>query len=140
MWWLITTRNMINKIKKKTAQIKLLALDFDGIMTNGKVRVDQNGIESVECSRKDGLGIAFLKKHGTGVCIISKETNPVVTARCKNLEIPCMQAVKDSDGKAEILKRLIQKKGLAKEEVAFLGDDLNDIGALKSAGLAVTVS
>ncbi|MDP3954713.1 MAG: HAD hydrolase family protein [bacterium] len=120
--------------------IKLLVLDFDGIMTNGKVRVDQNGIESVECSRKDGLGIDLLKKYGISVCVISKETNPVVSKRCAKLKIPCVQAIENSDGKLEILSRIMKEMSLKPDEVAFMGDDLNDIDALKNAGVSFTVS
>lgn len=128
------------QLNQKLKAVKLLAFDFDGVMTNGKVRVDQNGIESVECSRKDGLGIDLLKKYNILVYVISKETNPVVARRCEKLQIPYRQAVMDSEGKREILARITEEINLSPEQVAFMGDDLNDVGALEFAGVALTVS
>ncbi len=128
------------KLLEGLSRVMLLGCDFDGVFTDGTVFQDQNGIESVRCSRKDGLGVDLLKRHGIEVFVISKETNPVVTKRCEKMGIPCVQAVNTSEGKAEILKRLAQEKGLKPEEVAFMGDDLNDIPAMKFAGVAITVA
>ena len=61
---------MKSDLKEKFQNLKLLALDFDGIFTDGSVYVDQNGVESVRCSRKDGMGVELLKKHGIEVIII----------------------------------------------------------------------
>lgn len=128
--------NLISKLKK----IKLIASDFDGVFTDGTVFTDQSGIESVQCSRKDGLGIELLKRHGLSLHVISKERNPVVTARCNKLKITCDQAVEKSEGKVEILRRIMHDLNLQREQVAYIGDDLNDIPALKEAGIAITVA
>ena len=69
------------------SKICLLALDFDGVLTNNKVIVDENGKESVICNRSDGLGIDIIKKKGIEVIVISKEQNKVVKARCDKLKI-----------------------------------------------------
>lgn len=127
-------------MKPLLAGIKLLACDFDGVFTDGTVFQDQDGKEMVKCSRKDGLGINLLQQHGIEVAVVSKETNPVVSRRCQKMKIPCYQAVDTGEGKAEILKRLAEEKGLSLEQVAFMGDDLNDVPALKIAGLAITVA
>lgn len=63
----------MNKINKKFPKIKLLILDFDGVMTNNRVLVSEDGKESVFCNRSDGLGIEMLQKKGIGVVVISKE-------------------------------------------------------------------
>ncbi len=72
------------------SNIKLLALDFDGVLTNNKVIVDENGKESVICSRSDGMGIEMMKNKGIEVIVISKEKNKVVKARCDKFKIPCV--------------------------------------------------
>ncbi len=131
---------MHEELTKKLKRIKLFVTDFDGIHTDGCVYVGEDGKESVKCSRRDGLGIAMLKKAGIDVRVISKETNPVVSARCRKLQIPCEQGVADSNGKADILKRIVEAQKLASDEVLYMGDDLNDTAPLEFAGVAVTVA
>jgi len=128
------------EIIQKLRDVKLLALDFDGIMTNGMVYTDQDGRETVLCSRKDGLGVDMLKRHGIKIYVISKETNRVVAARCKKLRIPHVQAIKDSEGKLEILQRLAHDAGFVQHQIVYMGDDLNDVAPLKWAGVGITVS
>jgi len=125
---------------ERAGNVRLVCTDFDGVFTDGMVYTDQNGVESVRCSRKDGLGIDMLERAGISVHVISKETNPVVAARCKKMGVACDQAVATGEGKAEIMKRVTQEAGLNFSQVAFIGDDVNDISALKSAGFAVTVA
>lgn len=124
----------------KFRKIKLLALDFDGVMTDGFVYVDQDGKESVRCSRKDGFGIGMLKEAGIKVCVISKEKNPVVGERCKKLNMSYYQNVGDGKGKLDVLKKASAKLKISFQEIAFMGDDLNDLMALKHAGVAITVA
>ena len=130
----------MNDLNKKLKNIKLLAMDFDGIMTDGKVYVDQDGEETVKCSRKDGLGIELLKKHGITAVVISKEVNPVVSIRCKKLNIDCYQVVQDSESKYKILERIIREKNIDPSQVAYMGVDLNDIQVFKNVNLAITVA
>ncbi len=124
----------------KFRKIKLLAMDFDGVMTDGFVYVDQNGKEMVRCSRKDGFGIGMLKKAGVDVCVISKEKNSVVAARCKKLDISYYQNISDGKGKLDVLKRVAAELKISFREIAFIGDDLNDLMVLKYAGVAITVN
>jgi len=119
------------------SNIKLLALDFDGVLTNNKVIVDENGKESVICSRSDGMGIEMMKNKGIEVIVISKEKNKVVKARCDKLKIPCVHGI---DNKISILKKEISKRGLKPEEVCYIGNDVNDIDCLKYVGLGVAVN
>ncbi|MEK7641207.1 MAG: HAD-IIIA family hydrolase [Patescibacteria group bacterium] len=127
-------------LKEKFSRIKLLATDFDGVMTDGLVYVDQDGKETVRCSRKDGMGVELLKKHGVTVGVLSKETNPVVTARCNKLKIPVWQGIATGEGKLEILQRIMKEQNLSVENVAYIGDDVNDLPSLKFAGLTITVA
>ena len=128
------------KISDKLKKIKLFVTDFDGVHTNGKVCVDQNGVESVVCSRKDGLGFDMLKKNNIKSCIISKEKNPVVAERAKKLNIPYFARVENAEKKLDIFKQIISDFGLKQEETLFMGDDINDIDCLKFAGVSVVVA
>ena len=125
---------------ERASRIRMVFSDFDGVFTDAMVYTDQNGVESVRCSRRDTLGMNMLKRAGIDIHVISKETNPVVAARCKKMGIPYDQAVESGEGKADIMKRVAGAAGLDLSEVAFIGDDVNDIPALKIAGFAVTVA
>jgi len=119
------------------SDIKLLAMDFDGVLTNNKVIVDENGKESVVCNRSDSLGIDLLKKQGIDIVVISKETNKVVKARCKKLKINCNSGI---DDKISILKKEIESRNLKAKDVCFIGNDINDIECIKYAGLGIAVN
>lgn len=114
-----------------------LVLDFDGVMTDNTVVVDQDGRESVCCSRGDGLGIERLQKTGIPVMVLSKERNPVVTQRCAKLSVPCMQGLED---KASALTSWLSEQGMNPRDVVYLGNDVNDAGCLQAVGCGVVVS
>lgn len=132
--------NQESGITEKLKAIKLLLMDFDGVLTDGFVYVNQDGVETVRCSRKDSLGIAMLKKAGIEVGVISKETNPVVAKRCEKLKIPYWQGIKDGQGKKEILLTVCKKVDTSLQLCAYIGDDIHDIPALEIAGVKITVS
>lgn len=132
-------QNQAIKIKQfsaKLADIKLLALDFDGVLTDNRVLVDEDGKEAVFCSRGDGFGIEQLKKHGVDVIVISKEKNKVVKARCDKMHIECSHGVED---KLSQLKSEIKSRKIKMENVCFVGNDLNDIECIKASGFGVAV-
>lgn len=116
--------------------IRLVVTDFDGVLTDDAVWVDQDGREQVRCHRGDGYGVGLLKKAEIDVCVLSTEKNPVVAARCRKLDLPCIQ---DCADKLTTIKRLAAERGLEPEQVLFVGNDLNDMAALKWAGVAVAV-
>ena len=116
-------------------QPKFLVMDFDGVFTDNRVIVDQNGVESVRADRSDGLGFGLLKAQTPVEClIISKERNPVVAQRAAKLGIPVLQAV---DDKATALKNAMRERNLAQEETIFVGNDVNDLPTLDIAGYFV---
>lgn len=121
------------------SQVKLLALDFDGTLTDGFVYTGQDGNESVRCSRRDGLGINALKRFGIDVVVISTETNSVVAVRCKKLGIESFSGI-SGDKKLDVLKKCMKKKEILRSQIAYMGDDVNDIGCLEFAGVAITVA
>ena len=117
--------------------VKVLFLDFDGVMTDNRVWTDQDGRETVAASRGDGFGIQLLKKEGVETVVISKEMNPVVAARCKKLGIEYQQGIDDKTG---ILKREQAKRGVAAAETIFVGNDLNDLPVFPLVGWGVAVA
>lgn len=124
-------------LSARLKRLKLIAFDFDGVFTDGKVVVDQNGNESVVCSRRDTLRFPELREHGIDLVVISKERNPVVARRCEKMGVGCLQGV---DDKLAAFKRLLETESLSPKQVAFMGDDINDLACLEFAGVAFTVA
>lgn len=122
--------------KELLAQIELVAFDFDGVFTNNAVYVNQDGIETVRCTRSDGLGIARIIEKGVKVVIVSTEINPVVSSRAKKLKIDCYQAVKD---KAIEILSICKEMNVPAEKTMFVGNDINDIPAFQVVGFPVCV-
>lgn len=116
--------------------IRLVAFDFDGVFTDNMVYVSEDGSETVRCFRGDGLGLSKLERAGIETVIISTETNPVVSARSRKLGIRCIQGCED---KCAALKTIAEKRGLSLTEVAFVGNDINDLACLTAVGLPVVV-
>ena len=125
------------ELKKRISGLRLIATDFDGVWTDGKVIFAQDGKESVVCSRKDTLRIKEIKKLGIPIYVISKEGNPVVTKRCEKMEVTCWQGI---DDKLTLLKKLIEQEGVKSDEVMYVGDDINDLPCLQFVGLPMTVA
>jgi 3-deoxy-D-manno-octulosonate 8-phosphate phosphatase (KDO 8-P phosphatase) len=134
------TIDMDEALKEKLGKIKLLTTDFDGVMTDGCVYVDENGKETVKCSRKDSWGTKLLQENGIEAYVVSYEVSPVVGARCKKIKVGYFQAVERGMGKLDIIADLAKKRGFSLEEVAYIGDDINDIPALQGVGVAMTVA
>jgi YrbI family 3-deoxy-D-manno-octulosonate 8-phosphate phosphatase len=115
----------------KLSSLILIVYDFDGVMTDNKVYVDQNGNEMVQVNRADGLSIAKIKKLGIKQIIISTEKNPVVSARARKLGIPCLQGI---DSKKDALMDYCKKNDIDLKQVAYIGNDINDLEAMNIVG------
>ena len=126
-----------NNLKDKLANIKLAIFDFDGVFTDNKVLVSEDGIESVTCCRSDGIGISRIAKIGVRSYVVSSETNPVVEVRCKKLKIPVIQGV---ENKQEAIKSLCKSLNISPKECLFLGNDINDICAFQIVGCPLAVA
>lgn len=123
-------------LKERVRKIRLVAFDFDGVFTDNMVYVFENGSEAVRCFRSDGIGLKKLKKLDIETVIISTESNPVVSARARKLKIRCFQNCKN---KHETLEGLVKETRISIKEVAFVGNDINDLACLKSVGLPIVV-
>jgi YrbI family 3-deoxy-D-manno-octulosonate 8-phosphate phosphatase len=117
--------------------IRALVMDFDGVMTDNRVSVDQAGHELVTCSRGDGMGIAQLKQYAIRIVVISTEKNPVVSARCEKLGIEYFQSV---DSKIEVFKSWCSQNGMGTEDAVYVGNDINDLECMRVAGIAAAPS
>jgi len=111
--------------------------DFDGVLTDNKVYVTEDGREMVCCNRGDGLAFEVFRKIGLPVFIVSKETNKVVGARAAKLNVPVFQAVSD---KCEAVAVLARNEHLRLSDVLFVGNDLNDLDVMKTCGLSACPS
>jgi 3-deoxy-D-manno-octulosonate 8-phosphate phosphatase (KDO 8-P phosphatase) len=117
--------------------IRLIAFDFDGVFTDNTVYVSEEGVELVRCWRSDGLGLARLSNFGIKALIISTEKNRVVSERARKLKLPCKQGVED---KAFEILATCQELQIEPSQTMFVGNDINDIPALKSVGVPVGVA
>jgi 3-deoxy-D-manno-octulosonate 8-phosphate phosphatase (KDO 8-P phosphatase) len=118
-------------------EIRAIAFDFDGVFTDNRVIVSEEGKEFVTCSRADGLGISILKDLGIPMKIISSESNPVVTRRAEKLNLPIVQSVED---KSAELKLFSEEIGIDLKYIAFVGNDINDLECMQQVGFPVAVA
>ena len=123
-------------LDERIGAVRLVAFDFDGVFTDNTVYVFEDGSEAIRCFRGDGLGLRKLERAGIETVIISTETNPVVTARSRKLEIRCVQGCGD---KRASLETIVQEKGLSLAQVAYVGNDINDLPCLTCVGLPIVV-
>jgi N-acylneuraminate cytidylyltransferase len=119
--------------------IKMIVTDFDGVITDGRVWVDQDGREMVAASRSDSMRIRQLRQHGIEVMILSSEVNPVVSARARKMGIEAIQGV-DLHEKGEVLRNFLAEKGLDASRIVYVGNDFNDLPCFEVAGWAVAVA
>jgi YrbI family 3-deoxy-D-manno-octulosonate 8-phosphate phosphatase len=133
----VLSANASARRKPELASVELLVLDFDGVMTDNRVLVHQDGSEAVFCSRGDGWGITSLRKAGFRVAVLSTERNPVVAARCAKLGIDCVQGSSD---KLADLKAMAASYDAAREHIAYVGNDVNDLDCLHWVGFPIAVA
>ena len=125
------------RFAERAGRVRLLGIDFDGVMTDNTVYVFEDGREAVRCSRLEGYGLRRLIAAGAEPLIVSTETNEVVRARARNLNIACIQDVRD---KVAAMTKLLAERGLDWRKAAFIGNDVNDLGVLQRVALPVVVA
>lgn len=114
--------------------IQLIVYDFDGVMTDNKVIVSEDGKESVIVNRGDGLAIAKIKEMGIKQIIISTEKNSVVEARAKKINIDCLYGV---ENKKNDLEKYLNDNKIEKSKVIYIGNDINDLEAMQLVGIKI---
>ena len=118
--------------------IKVLAMDVDGVLTDGKIIVDSNGVETKNFDVQDGFGIVFIRKTGIRTAVISARASGVVKHRAEELHVD--KVFTGAYPKTAAYEQMLKDFGVCDEEVCFIGDDLADLVLLKRAGFAVAVA
>ncbi len=125
------------KVKLNFKNIKLIVLDFDGVLTDDKVTLNELNQESVTMHRGDGLAISYLKDKGYKVIVLSSEKSNLAKMRCKKLQIDCYNNIKS---KIDFLKNYISGNKYKKSEILYVGNDLNDLECMKFVGIPIAVA
>lgn len=126
-----------DELKEKAARVRLIALDVDGIMSDGRLYFSASGDELKAFNILDGLGLKQLMKAGITVAVITGRRSPLTEKRMNDLGIPhLMQGRED---KKIALQELVADMNIAPEHIAYMGDDLPDLPALRYAGLGISV-
>ena len=126
------------KLDQRMQQIQLILSDVDGVLTDGAITYDNNGIESKTFNVRDGLGIKLWQRAGHQFGIITARSSHVVKLRMTELGIETIR--QGSDSKLPVGLQLIEEFGLEPEQVCYVGDDLSDMHLLSAVGLAATVA
>ncbi len=116
----------------------MLLLDVDGVLTDGKITYSDSGEQIKSFDSKDGLGLRLLMDAGIKVGIITGRSSNALNHRCKNLGINLL--FDNVSDKAAVLDKIIQETGIQTQGIAFIGDDLIDLPAMRKVGVAVTVN
>jgi len=125
-----------SRVARLPQKPSLIVFDFDGVFTDNRVLVHEDGSEAVFCDRGDGLALGWLRAVGLRTLILSKEKNKVVSARAEKVGIPVAHGV---DEKALFLRKYCREAGVSLADVVYLGNDVNDLECFKIVGCAVAV-
>jgi YrbI family 3-deoxy-D-manno-octulosonate 8-phosphate phosphatase len=115
---------------------RLIAFDFDGVFTDNTVYVTDDGRESVRCWRGDGIGLRQVEKLGISTVIVSTETNAVVQHRSRKLAVRCFNGC---ENKLDTITGIAEEMGISLGQIAFVGNDVNDLVCLAAVGLPIVV-
>ncbi|WP_206201955.1 HAD-IA family hydrolase [Terasakiella sp. SH-1] len=124
--------------KEKLKTVKLLSLDVDGILTDGGLYYTETGDELRKFNVKDGMGMKCAREAGVELCIISASTTNAIQERGKRLGIPHVYT--GAKNKIEILQKICDELGISLDNVAHMGDDLNDLSIMEKIGTPITVA
>ena len=128
----------LSQLERRASRIKLLLMDCDGVLTDGRLWLTEEGDDQKSFNTRDGLGLSLLHREGLRSGIISGRNSRAVTRRAQELGI---EFVRQGDpDKIEAFQQILQQAGVDENEVAFIGDDLNDIPIMQRAELAVAVA
>ena len=117
--------------EKKEINISLIVFDFDGVLTDNRVLVFDDGNEAVLGNRADGLAFDLFRQEGIPALILSTEKHPVVAARARKLKTPCIHGVAD---KKSALEKYCARAGIKLNTVMYIGNDVNDLAVMRIVG------
>ena len=128
--------NYPSTVIKAAQKIKLILLDVDGVLTDGRLYYGNNGEELKAFDIQDGLGIKLLQKAGIDVGIITGRSSKLLTRRTEELGIELV--VQGREDKLNALNEILEGRAIDLEEIAFVGDDLPDLAVIRRVGLGIT--
>jgi len=131
-------RLTVTQLKKKLKAIKLLALDVDGVLTDDSIYFGPNGFEMKKFNVADGLFIVLAMRAGLEIAIVSRRPSPATTTRMNDLGVN--HVLQDHLDKVKLISPLLQKLNLKFNEIAFIGNEIMDIGLVENAGLGIAVA
>lgn len=117
--------------------VDLIVFDFDGVLTDNRVLVIEDGKEAVLCNRADGLGFDMFRAADIPAAIVSTERNSVVARRAEKLRVPVLQNIAD---KKQALTDYCRSAGIDLARVIFVGNDINDLAVMRTVGFPVAVA
>jgi len=126
----------MDNINEKAKKVRLLLLDVDGVLTDGRVTLGNYGDEIKTFDIRDGLGVVLLRRAGLKCAIITAKSSKIVKIRAKQL---CIDKIYENHYKLKSLEGIKRRFKVKAEEICFIGDDLIDAPILKRAGLAIAV-
>lgn len=136
--WLLTQGpRHFRRAKRLPDVLAMVVFDFDGVFTDNRVLVHQDGAEAVLCDRGDGLRLPEVRARGIHLLVLSAETNPVVQSRCRKLQVECVQGVRD---KSTTLMEILRERKIAASAVAFVANDINDLACVRAVGCGIAVA
>ena len=119
------------------SEIRLVVFDFDGVFSDNRVWTNDRGEESVACFRGDSAGLRRLDEVGVAYFILTSETNDAVLARARKIRAECIRGVED---KLPVLSAELERRAVAPDVTAYVGNDINDAECLAAVGLPVVPS
>jgi 3-deoxy-D-manno-octulosonate 8-phosphate phosphatase (KDO 8-P phosphatase) len=124
--------------EQRAARVRLLVLDVDGVLTDGRLYFGPQGEAIKVFDVRDGHGIKMLIKNGVEIALLSARSSDIVAARARELGVT--RVLQGESDKASAFARLVTDAGIGNDESGYIGDDLPDLPAMRAAGLAVTVA
>jgi 3-deoxy-D-manno-octulosonate 8-phosphate phosphatase (KDO 8-P phosphatase) len=137
---LLNLTNMTDQasIERRASHVKLLLLDCDGVLTDGRLWLLQDGDEHKAFNTKDGLGLELLRRAGLRAGVITGRTSTALARRAKELGIEFLR--QGNEQKIAAFEEVLRSAGVEDDEVAFVGDDLSDIPLMRRSEFAVAVA
>lgn len=129
---------MKKSLREKLQHIKILVMDVDGVMTDGRIIINDDGRETKNFDVRDGHGIKLVQRYGIEVALLTGRQSEVVKHRANELGIT--EVHQKIFNKKEVFAEILQKNNLNANQAAFIGDDIIDIPVLKEAGFSATVA
>ncbi|MBU0692491.1 HAD hydrolase family protein [bacterium] len=128
------SKSLSEEIRTRLSNLQLLLMDVDGVLTDGRVIMADDGVESKQFSTRDGFGLFWIRKTGVKTGVISGRSSPATEQRCKNLRLDEIHLGQTK--KLPVFESIVRKMSLNPMHIAFIGDDLIDLPVMKRCGIS----